>query len=46
MNDERLNTPWRPMTLQQVVGLFALLIKKPPDYQRLLNQADSARKEE
>lgn len=31
MNDERLNNPWRPMTLREVVGLFVLPIKKPPD---------------
>ncbi|WP_270597098.1 hypothetical protein [Enterococcus asini] len=32
MNDERLNNPWQPMTLQEVVGIFALPVKKPPDY--------------
>lgn len=31
MNDERLNNPWRPMTLCEVVGLFVLPVKKPPD---------------
>lgn len=34
MNDERLNTPWQPMTLREVVGLFALPVKKTPDWRR------------
>ncbi len=42
MNDERLNNPWRPMTLREIVGLFALPIKKPPDSRPNTNQADSA----
>lgn len=28
---EKVNTRWIPMTLREVVGLFALPIKKPPD---------------
>lgn len=31
MNDERLNNPWQSMTLREVVGLFVLPAKKPPD---------------
>ena len=38
MNDERLNNPWRPMTLREVVGLFALPIKKPPDGKEKANE--------
>lgn len=25
------NSPWYPMTLREIVGLFVLPIKKPPD---------------
>lgn len=25
------NNPWQPMTLREVVGLFVLPVKKPPD---------------
>lgn len=25
------NSPWQPMTLREIVGLFALPQKKPPD---------------
>lgn len=25
------NRPWQPMTLREIIGLFALPIKKPPD---------------
>lgn len=28
---DKQNNPWRPMTLREVVGLFVLPIKKPPD---------------
>lgn len=28
---EKQNSRWRPMTLREVVGLFALPLKKPPD---------------
>lgn len=28
---EKQNIPWCPMTLREVVGLFVLPIKKPPD---------------
>lgn len=27
----KLNIEWYPMTLREIVGLFALPIKKPPD---------------
>lgn len=28
---DKQNSPWKPMTLREVVGLFALPVKKPPD---------------
>lgn len=28
---DKLNTHWIPMTMREVVGLFALPLKKPPD---------------
>ena len=28
------NNFWQPMTLQEVVGIFALPVKKPPDKER------------
>lgn len=28
---KKQNTAYRPMTLREIVGLFALPIKKPPD---------------
>lgn len=36
------NTRYQPMTLREIVGLFALPIKKPPDSRPITNQADSA----
>ncbi|MBO0449348.1 hypothetical protein JZO76_07320 [Enterococcus sp. MJM12] len=36
------NTRYQPMTLREIVGLFALPIKKPPDSRPNTNQADSA----
>lgn len=32
---EKLNTHWIPMTLKEVVGLFALPAKKPPDREEI-----------
>ncbi|WP_270597403.1 hypothetical protein [Enterococcus asini] len=29
---EKQNSRWQPMTLREVVGLFSVPIKKPPDY--------------
>lgn len=28
---EKQNSCWQPMTLREVVGLFALPVKKPPN---------------
>lgn len=28
---EKQNSHWNPMTLKEIVGLFALPVKKPPD---------------
>ena len=39
---QKQNSLWRPMTLREIVGLFALPIKKPPDSRPNTNQADSA----
>lgn len=35
---DKLNNHWIPMTLRQVVGLFVLPIKKPPDRKELGNE--------
>lgn len=42
---EKQNSCWQPMTLREVVGLFALPIKKPPDVNQATKKADSARKD-
>lgn len=28
---QKQNSLWRPMTLREIVGLFVLPVKKPPD---------------
>lgn len=28
---DKQNIPWQPMTLHEIIGLFALPVKKPPD---------------
>lgn len=42
---QKQNSRWQPMTLREVVGLFALPIKKPPDVNQATKKADSARKD-
>jgi len=39
---DKQNSPWHPMALREIVGLFALPIKKPPDRELAPKQADSA----
>lgn len=39
------NSRWQPMTLREIVGLFALPVKKPPDVNQATKKADSARKD-
>lgn len=36
---------WQPMTLREVVGLFALPLKKPPDGAQILCKPDSGGKD-
>lgn len=41
---QKQNTRYQPMTLREIVGLFALPIKKPPDCQRITQQGRQCRK--
>lgn len=42
---DKQNSRWQPMTLREIVGLFVLPIKKPPDANQATKKADSARKD-
>lgn len=35
---EKQNSHWNPMTLKEIVGLFVLPIKKPPDVKEFKNE--------
>lgn len=42
---DKQNSRWQPMTLHEIIGLFALPVKKPPDVNQATKKADSARKD-
>lgn len=35
---QKQNSLWHPMTLREIVGLFVLLVKKPPDGKEKANE--------